>query len=99
MRVLRLRICRLPIASTSRPSSAIRSQPFSSVRPPTPDQPLMLCCYVSLGRAHDVQCMGRRLSMWNKDEMEGKKDQVKGKTKQAAGDLTDNEDLKAEGEV
>ena len=37
----------------------------------------------------------RRPDMWNKDEIEGKKDQLKGKVKQAAGDLTDNEDLKA----
>lgn len=33
----------------------------------------------------------------NRDELEGKKDQVKGKAKQAWGDLTDNERLKDEG--
>jgi uncharacterized protein YjbJ (UPF0337 family) len=37
--------------------------------------------------------------MWNKDEVEGKVDQAKGRAKQAAGDLTNDEDLKAEGEV
>jgi uncharacterized protein YjbJ (UPF0337 family) len=33
----------------------------------------------------------------NKDEMNGKLDQIKGKVKQATGDLTDNERLHDEG--
>ena len=33
----------------------------------------------------------------NKDELDGKVEQLKGKTKQAAGDLTDNERLHDEG--
>lgn len=33
----------------------------------------------------------------NKDELDGRADQVKGKLKQAAGDLTDNEQLHDEG--
>ena len=33
----------------------------------------------------------------NRDELEGKKDQLKGKVKQAAGDLTDDEKLHDEG--
>jgi len=33
----------------------------------------------------------------NRDEMKGKTDQVKGKIKQATGDLTDNERLHDEG--
>lgn len=33
----------------------------------------------------------------NRDELEGKGDQLKGKVKQAAGDLTDNERLHDEG--
>jgi len=33
----------------------------------------------------------------NKDELEGRKDQLKGKAKQAVGDLTDNERLHDEG--
>jgi uncharacterized protein YjbJ (UPF0337 family) len=37
--------------------------------------------------------------MWNKDEMQGKIDQIKGRAKQAAGDLTDDEKLKDEGAV
>ena len=37
--------------------------------------------------------------MWNKDEMHGKIDQLKGRAKQAAGDLTDDENLKDEGAV
>ena len=35
----------------------------------------------------------------NRDEMKGKTDQLKGKIKQAAGDLTDNERLHDEGVV
>jgi len=35
--------------------------------------------------------------MTNRDELDGKKDQVKGKVKQAWGDLTDNERLREEG--
>ena len=35
----------------------------------------------------------------NRDELEGKKDQLKGKLKQAAGDLTDDEKLHDEGVV
>lgn len=35
--------------------------------------------------------------MTNRDELNGKKDQVKGKVKQAWGDLTDNERLHDEG--
>lgn len=37
--------------------------------------------------------------MWNKNEVDGKIDQIKGKTKQAVGDLTDNEQLHNEGEA
>jgi uncharacterized protein YjbJ (UPF0337 family) len=33
----------------------------------------------------------------NRDEIEGKAEAMKGKIKQATGDLTDNEDLKNEG--
>jgi uncharacterized protein YjbJ (UPF0337 family) len=33
----------------------------------------------------------------NRDELEGKADKMKGRVKQAAGDLTDNERLKGEG--
>jgi uncharacterized protein YjbJ (UPF0337 family) len=33
----------------------------------------------------------------NRDELEGKGEQLKGKVKQAAGDLTDNERLHGEG--
>jgi uncharacterized protein YjbJ (UPF0337 family) len=33
----------------------------------------------------------------NRDELEGKAEAVKGRVKQAAGDLSDNEDLKNEG--
>ena len=33
----------------------------------------------------------------NRDELEGKKEQLKGKVKQAAGDLTDDEQLHDEG--
>jgi uncharacterized protein YjbJ (UPF0337 family) len=35
--------------------------------------------------------------MWNKDEREGKIDQAKGKVKQAFGDVTNDDRLKAEG--
>jgi uncharacterized protein YjbJ (UPF0337 family) len=35
--------------------------------------------------------------MWNKDELEGKGDQLKGRVKQAAGDLTNDEKLHNEG--
>ena len=37
--------------------------------------------------------------MTNRDELNGKKEQVKGKVKQAWGDLTDNERLRDEGAV
>jgi uncharacterized protein YjbJ (UPF0337 family) len=33
----------------------------------------------------------------NRDELEGKAEQIKGKIKQATGDLTDNEELHGEG--
>ena len=35
----------------------------------------------------------------NKDELKGKFEQVKGKAKKAAGDLTDDEDLYGQGEA
>jgi len=35
----------------------------------------------------------------NRDEIEGRKDQLKGKVKKAVGDLTDNERLHDEGAV
>jgi len=35
--------------------------------------------------------------MWNKDEMKGKADQIKGRMKDAAGDATDNDELRGEG--
>lgn len=35
--------------------------------------------------------------MWNKDEVQGKVDRVKGGAKEAAGDLTDNDRLREEG--
>jgi len=37
--------------------------------------------------------------MWNKNERDGRIDQAKGKVKQAVGDLTHDDDLKAEGQV
>jgi uncharacterized protein YjbJ (UPF0337 family) len=37
--------------------------------------------------------------MWNKNERDGTIDQAKGRAKQAVGDLTGNETLKAEGEL
>ena len=37
--------------------------------------------------------------MWNKTERGGKIDQAKGRVKQAVGDLTGNDKLKAEGKV
>jgi len=37
--------------------------------------------------------------MWNKDEMQGKIDQLKGRAKEAAGDLNNDEQLRDEGEV
>jgi uncharacterized protein YjbJ (UPF0337 family) len=37
--------------------------------------------------------------MWNKNERDGKTDQAKGRVKQAVGDLTGNDKLKAEGKV
>ena len=37
--------------------------------------------------------------MWNKDEMQGKIDQLKGRAKEAAGDLNNDENLRDEGEV
>jgi uncharacterized protein YjbJ (UPF0337 family) len=37
--------------------------------------------------------------MWNRDEVRGKAEQVKGRAKQAVGDLTDDEEMKGEGEA
>jgi uncharacterized protein YjbJ (UPF0337 family) len=37
--------------------------------------------------------------MWNRNERDGEIDQAKGKVKQAVGDLTDNDKLRAEGAV
>jgi uncharacterized protein YjbJ (UPF0337 family) len=37
--------------------------------------------------------------MWNKNERDGKIDQAKGRVKQAVGDLTANDKLKARGKV
>jgi uncharacterized protein YjbJ (UPF0337 family) len=37
--------------------------------------------------------------MWNQNERDGKVDQAKGRVKQAVGDVTGNDKLKAEGEV
>jgi uncharacterized protein YjbJ (UPF0337 family) len=37
--------------------------------------------------------------MWNKDEVHGKADQLKGRVKKAAGDLSDDEQLREEGEA
>ena len=37
--------------------------------------------------------------MWNKNEVDGKIDQAKGKAKQTVGDLTNDPDLQAEGEA
>jgi uncharacterized protein YjbJ (UPF0337 family) len=39
----------------------------------------------------------KRRPMMNKDELNGKADQIKGKVKQATGDLTDDEQLHDEG--
>jgi uncharacterized protein YjbJ (UPF0337 family) len=37
--------------------------------------------------------------MWNKNERDGHVDQAKGKVKQAVGDLTGNDKLRAEGKI
>jgi uncharacterized protein YjbJ (UPF0337 family) len=39
------------------------------------------------------------MHMWNKNERDGKIDQAKGRAKQAVGDLTGNEKMKAEGQM
>jgi len=44
----------------------------------------------------EVIALGRRKTM-NKDEIDGKAEQIKGKIKQATGDLTDDEQLHDEG--
>jgi uncharacterized protein YjbJ (UPF0337 family) len=37
--------------------------------------------------------------MWNKNEVDGKIDQAKGKAKQAVANVTNDEDLRAEGQA
>ena len=37
--------------------------------------------------------------MWNKDEVQGKAEQVKGAAKEKVGEFTDDPDLEAEGEA
>ena len=37
--------------------------------------------------------------MWNRDEVRGKADQVKGRVKKAVGDLNDDERLRNEGQA
>lgn len=37
--------------------------------------------------------------MWNKDEVRGKADQIKGGVKKGVGDLTNDENLRNEGEA
>jgi uncharacterized protein YjbJ (UPF0337 family) len=37
--------------------------------------------------------------MWNRDEVEGKADRAKGKAKETAGQLTDDERLREEGQA
>ncbi len=37
--------------------------------------------------------------MWNKNERDGMTEQAKGRVKQAVGDLTGDDQLKAEGEI
>lgn len=37
--------------------------------------------------------------MWNKDEVRGKADQIKGNVKKSVGDLTDDENLRNEGDA
>lgn len=37
--------------------------------------------------------------MWNKDEVRGKSDQIKGGVKKGVGDLTNDENLRNEGEA
>lgn len=37
--------------------------------------------------------------MWNKDEMKGKAEPIKGRAKEAAGDVVDDEQLRDEGAV
>jgi uncharacterized protein YjbJ (UPF0337 family) len=44
----------------------------------------------------EVVALGEAITM-NKDEIDGKAEQIKGKMKQAAGDLTDDEQLHDEG--
>jgi len=41
--------------------------------------------------------MRRQEAVMNRDEIDGKTDQVKGKVKQAVGDLTDDDRLRGEG--
>jgi uncharacterized protein YjbJ (UPF0337 family) len=35
--------------------------------------------------------------MWNRDEVKGKAEELKGRVKQSAGDLTNDDELKGEG--
>jgi len=44
-----------------------------------------------------IDSASRRALMWNKDEVRGKTDQVKGKIKKSIGNATDDEQLRDEG--
>lgn len=37
--------------------------------------------------------------MWNRDEVKGKADRIKGRVEESAGDLTDNDRLRNKGEA
>ena len=52
-----------------------------------------------LVREHSNLSDGLEHVMWNKNEREGKVDQLKGQVKQAVGDLTADDKLKAEGKA
>ena len=52
------------------------------------------------GRISDcIEDTLRNLAMFNKDEVQGKANQLKGRVKQAAGDLTNDATLRDEGEA
>jgi uncharacterized protein YjbJ (UPF0337 family) len=72
------------------------SSTFVASRPKCNQEPITKNRFIADAPLLEVVLLGRQKAM-NKDEIDGKAEQIKGKIKQATGDLTDDERLHDEG--
>src|SRR5262245_33565697 len=81
------------------PPGSSSEAPVISPGPSRAHSPATPAWYQEARDVHEIAARSGGPSMWNKDEVRGKADQLKGKIKQGTGDVTNDERMRDEGEA